>query len=53
MAKVKLSLTIDPEVVKAAKHKAIEKGTSVSAEVERYLRKWIEEDSPKKERESE
>lgn len=39
-AKKKLSLTVDEKVIKGAKHKAIEEGTSISAEVERHLRQW-------------
>ena len=43
MAKKKrLNLTLDPEVIKAAKKKAIDCDTTVSAEVEKRLKKWVE-----------
>jgi hypothetical protein len=40
--KKKLNLTIDEDVIKAAKKKAIDEDTSVSEEVERHLREWTE-----------
>ena len=47
MAKKKrLNLTLDPDVIKAAKKKAIDVGTTVSEEVEKRLRQWIEGDPP-------
>lgn len=42
-AKRKINLSIDEDVIKAAKHRAIEDGTSISAEVEKYLRGWAGE----------
>jgi len=49
MAKRKrLNLTLDPEVIKAAKKKAIDKETTISEEVEKHLRRWIEDDPPPK-----
>lgn len=44
MAKRKLSLSIEEAVIKAAKIRAIQEGTSVSAQVERMLRLWLGED---------
>lgn len=42
-AKRKINLTIDEDVIRAAKHKAIEEQTSISAEVEEFLRRWTGE----------
>jgi len=46
MAKKKLTLTIEEKVIKAAKKRAVDKDTSVSAEVERHLEKWAKGDPP-------
>ena len=46
--KKKLSLTIDEDVIKAAKKKAVDVDTSVSAEVERYLKEWAKDPLPDK-----
>lgn len=45
-AKRKINLTIDQDVIRAAKHRAIEDGTSISAEVEKYLRRWADDEGP-------
>ena len=46
MAKKKLTLSIEEKVIKAAKKKAVDADTSLSAEVERHLAKWAAEDPP-------
>jgi len=44
--KKKLSLTVDDELIKKAKKKAVDEDTSISAEVEKHLRQWVEDDPP-------
>jgi len=46
--KKKLNLTIDEDVIKAAKKKAVDADTSVSAEVQRYLSQWVKDPLPDK-----
>jgi len=46
MAKKKLTLSVEEKVIKAAKKKAVDADTSLSAEVERYLEKWAKGDPP-------
>ena len=40
MAKKKLTLSVEEKVIKAAKKKAIDADTSVSAEVQKHLEEW-------------
>jgi predicted HicB family RNase H-like nuclease len=46
MAKKKLTLTIEEKVIKAAKKKAVDADTSLSAEVERHLEEWAKDPPP-------
>jgi predicted HicB family RNase H-like nuclease len=41
MAKKKLTLSIDPELIKKAKIKAIEQGVSLSEKVAEVLEEWV------------
>ena len=50
--KKKLNLTIDEDVIKAAKKKAIDEDTSVSEEVERHLREWAKDPPVEEEQET-
>jgi len=45
MAKKKLTLSIDPELIKKAKIQAIEQGTTLSEKVTEMLEQWVEQDS--------
>jgi hypothetical protein len=47
--KKKLNLTIDEDVTKAAKKKAIDEDTSISEVVEMYLREWAKDPPPEPE----
>lgn len=44
--KKRLSLTVDSDITKKAKKKAVDEETSVSAEVERHLREWVKDPPP-------
>jgi len=46
MAKRQTSITVDEDLWKAARHKAVETGTSVSAFLEHALRIWAMPQSP-------
>ena len=48
MAKKKLTLSVEEAVIKGAKKKAIDQGTSVSEQVERHLREWAKDPPPEK-----
>jgi len=41
MAKKKLTLSIDPELIKKAKIKAIEQGISLSEKVAQMFEEWV------------
>lgn len=46
MRKARLTLSIDPEVKKAAQKKAIDQEVTVSEVVEAYLREWTKGKAP-------
>ena len=46
MAKKKLTLSVEEDMIKVAKKKAVDQDTSVSEQVERYLREWAKDPSP-------
>ena len=43
--KKRITITIDPNVIKAAKIKAVEDNTNLSALIEKLLRQYIKEES--------
>lgn len=46
MAKKKVTLSIDPEIIKAVKRTAITLDTTVSEVAEKLFREWLQEVAP-------